>query len=205
VGYIKIKTGPQEYKDLFIKMLSVLAEDFEQISYANQYDGQIEAYKTGPPKGRLPGLLHAFVRFEARYDGYLIAVRINKVRMSEAEEVVGRDTKLEQAILNKVNAQSDQKDSQRQAMLIREYNVSDLIVKVKPDDIGAIPAMRIITETLEPRSWSGKGGNGTIDFLPEKGILVIRHTEEIHQQVQDLLNALRRAQKRKPPPAATQP
>ncbi|HTU16687.1 MAG TPA: sigma-70 family RNA polymerase sigma factor [Gemmataceae bacterium] len=112
MGYIKITIGPQPYRALFIKMLGVIAEDFEHINYANQYDGRIEAYKIVPATSRT-AVQHAFVRFETHDDGYLITVRINKVRMSgtESEQIVGRNTELEQRILKKLKAQQVRKDS----------------------------------------------------------------------------------------------
>lgn len=113
LGYIKIKRGPQEYKTLFIKMLAVIAGYFEQINYANQYEGRIEACKIAPLTNPPSVPQHAFVRFEVRDDGYVITVRINKVRMAgtESEQVVGRNIELERRILKKMNAQPVQKDS----------------------------------------------------------------------------------------------
>src|SRR6185437_10886626 len=43
-----------------------------------------------------------------------------------------------------------------------------------------------------PRSWAEQGGPGTIDFHPLTYSLVINQTPDIQDQVQDLLNALRR-------------
>ncbi len=112
-GYSKIRTGPQEYKDLFIKTLGIVAGRFEQIIYANQYEGRIEAYKLEPLRSRTAIQQHAFVRFQACDDGYLIKIRIDKVRMAgtPSEKVVGRNIELERVILKKLDAQPAEKDA----------------------------------------------------------------------------------------------
>jgi type II secretory pathway component GspD/PulD (secretin) len=52
--------------------------------------------------------------------------------------------------------------------------------------------IKLITSTISPHSWIDQGGPGTIDFHPLTNALVINQTPDIQQQVQDLLNALRR-------------
>jgi type II secretory pathway component GspD/PulD (secretin) len=52
--------------------------------------------------------------------------------------------------------------------------------------------IKLITSTIEPRSWAEQGGPGTIEFHPLTMALVINQTPDIQDQVQDLLNALRR-------------
>ncbi|MGE3807054.1 MAG: type II secretion system protein GspD, partial [Gemmataceae bacterium] len=54
--------------------------------------------------------------------------------------------------------------------------------------------IKLITNTIEPRSWSDMGGPGTIDYFPLGMALVINQTPDIQEQVQELLNALRRLQ-----------
>ena len=52
--------------------------------------------------------------------------------------------------------------------------------------------IKLITSTIQPRSWAEQGGPGSIDFHPLTMALVINQTPDIQDQVQDLLNALRR-------------
>jgi type II secretory pathway component GspD/PulD (secretin)/tetratricopeptide (TPR) repeat protein len=54
--------------------------------------------------------------------------------------------------------------------------------------------IRLITSTIQPRSWSDVGGPGTVDFFPLTFALVINQTPDIQEQVADLLAALRRLQ-----------
>jgi type II secretory pathway component GspD/PulD (secretin) len=54
--------------------------------------------------------------------------------------------------------------------------------------------IKLITSTIQPRSWAEMGGPGTIDYFPLTSSLVINQTPDIQDQVADLLAALRRLQ-----------
>jgi RNA polymerase sigma factor (sigma-70 family) len=100
------RTEP-EYKSIFIKTLGVMGEHFEQITYANQYDGRIEARINGVDAAGM--IREAYVSLSCQDGKCLITVRINKVRTTgDKSEVVGRDAELERVILKKMNAQQAQ-------------------------------------------------------------------------------------------------
>jgi hypothetical protein len=52
----------------------------------------------------------------------------------------------------------------------------------------------LIQKGLEPESWTAAGGAGTVEYWPVGKSLVVSQTAEIQDQVQELLNALRRVQ-----------
>lgn len=54
--------------------------------------------------------------------------------------------------------------------------------------------IKLITSTIQPRSWSEMGGPGTIEYFPMTMSLVINQTPDIQEQIQDLLSSLRRLQ-----------
>ncbi len=54
--------------------------------------------------------------------------------------------------------------------------------------------LNLITSTVAPDSWSDRGGPGTIQYFPLGMALVIRNTQDVQEQVADLLAALRRLQ-----------
>lgn len=54
--------------------------------------------------------------------------------------------------------------------------------------------IKLITNTVAPTSWSDVGGPGTIDYFPLGMALVINQTLDVQEQVQELLDALRRLQ-----------
>jgi RNA polymerase sigma factor (sigma-70 family) len=109
-GSIKVESEPPKYRGIFLKMLGVVAERFEQITYANQYDGRIEARAVDA--GRSGITREAIVRLQACDDGGLsITVTVNiVVTVGDKAEVVGRDTDLEQAIV-RMDTRQDQKGS----------------------------------------------------------------------------------------------
>ncbi len=52
--------------------------------------------------------------------------------------------------------------------------------------------IKLITSTIAPHSWAEQGGAGTLEFHPMTMALVVNQTPDIQDQIQDLLNALRR-------------
>ena len=54
--------------------------------------------------------------------------------------------------------------------------------------------IQLVTGAVEPKSWSEKGGRGTIDYHPHTMGLVVNQTPEVQERVADLLNCLRRMQ-----------
>jgi type II secretory pathway component GspD/PulD (secretin) len=54
--------------------------------------------------------------------------------------------------------------------------------------------IRLITNTIAPQSWSDVGGPGTIEYYPLGMALVINQVPDVQEQVQELLDALRRLQ-----------
>ncbi|MBX3414985.1 MAG: hypothetical protein KF708_20035 [Pirellulales bacterium] len=52
----------------------------------------------------------------------------------------------------------------------------------------------LITTTIAPTSWDEVGGSGSIQPFPTNLSLVISNTEEVHEQIVDLLDQLRRLQ-----------
>src|SRR5207302_5735986 len=54
--------------------------------------------------------------------------------------------------------------------------------------------INLIKSTISPDSWKDVGGEGTINYYPIGLALVVNQTQDIQEQVADLLAALRRLQ-----------
>jgi len=54
--------------------------------------------------------------------------------------------------------------------------------------------MKKITSTVLPRTWSGSGGLGTIQYLPSVMVLVVKQTPEVHALVAELLTTMNHVQ-----------
>jgi Flp pilus assembly secretin CpaC len=66
----------------------------------------------------------------------------------------------------------------------------------KPEDAVDLnqTLIRLITSTIAPETWSEMGGNGTIQYYPLGLALIVNQTQDIQEQIIDLLTALRRLQ-----------
>jgi general secretion pathway protein D len=54
--------------------------------------------------------------------------------------------------------------------------------------------MNLIKSTIEPLSWDDQGGSGTIQAFPGNLSLVVSATQQVHEEISDLLEQLRRSQ-----------
>lgn len=52
----------------------------------------------------------------------------------------------------------------------------------------------LIEATIEPDSWTARGGNGSISYFTKLKVLVVRQRAEVHRQIGGLLDGVRRAQ-----------
>lgn len=55
--------------------------------------------------------------------------------------------------------------------------------------------IQIIMRTIEPASWEGGGGSGSIEYFAEGSCLIVNQTPEIQERIQLLLDAVRKAKK----------
>jgi hypothetical protein len=86
------------------------------------------------------------------------------------------------------------REGARGKLQMRAFQVADLVVPQTEDEgtTGEAELIRLITSTVEPRSWAIMGGQGTIDYFPLTMTLVINQTPAIQEQVADFLAGLRR-------------
>jgi hypothetical protein len=49
----------------------------------------------------------------------------------------------------------------------------------------------VIVTTIAPDSWQQRGGQGSISFYPQNPALIIRQTKAVHEEISELLRALR--------------
>ena len=56
----------------------------------------------------------------------------------------------------------------------------------------------MIESVIEPNTWRGCGGQGVI-WVVDDSALVVRHTRDIHRQIERLLEAITEAHSKRPP------
>src|SRR5690606_24489771 len=83
-------------------------------------------------------------------------------------------------------------DEAAKVPILRLYDVVDLLTP--PNDPTAVPdydaLIELITTVVEPTTWDEVGGPGSI--APVQCCIAISQTEEVHQQIAELLADLRR-------------
>jgi type II secretory pathway component GspD/PulD (secretin) len=81
-------------------------------------------------------------------------------------------------------------------MVLVPYQVADLVIPLgeKGAKTDEERLMKLIQDTVAPRSWAAMGGQGTIDYFPITMTLVVNQTPDVQEQVADLLARLRHEQ-----------
>jgi hypothetical protein len=92
----------------------------------------------------------------------------------------------------------------RGALVERTYPVADLVVpvdvdadverKAEPQQPGEEQIMELIRTTVAPKTWREAGGHGTMEYSPRGLALVIRQHQDVHEEIHELLTAVRRLQ-----------
>lgn len=89
---------------------------------------------------------------------------------------------------------------QHQPLVRKYYDVADLLLMDTDNEYtvssqqltrASERLLRLIVASIEPQTWSGRGGAGTIEFVPSDNALVVMHTACVQNQVAELLNSLR--------------
>ncbi|MBS0201994.1 MAG: hypothetical protein JSS49_03780 [Planctomycetes bacterium] len=80
--------------------------------------------------------------------------------------------------------------------LVREKRQSDRASRLSldgggPNAVAAQQFIDLIVNTIAPDSWRQNGGAGSISYYPNNPALVIRQSQNVHEQVAELLQALR--------------
>src|SRR5262249_47138662 len=91
-------------------------------------------------------------------------------------------------------------------LVITSYDISDLLKGTPPESarrtildtaterMTILELMHFITGSISQESWATYGGRGSMDYTSETKALVVRQTADMQEQVEDLLNALRKLQ-----------
>jgi hypothetical protein len=125
-----------------------------------------------------------------------VTVKLEQVSLKSVLNLLLRPLRLTYVIKDEV-LQITTEDQARGNLLTTTYDVADLVKKKARTTCAAEPSeeetlMRLIANTIDPRTWSSAGGRGTVEYYPRTHSLVIKQTTDVQEQVADLLAALRR-------------
>jgi RNA polymerase sigma factor (sigma-70 family) len=136
---------------------------------------------------------------EYSLDANKLTITFGKVPASQVAGLAGKEagvcyTLRRETLQNRATSQIVPAPPKTNVRLVAKvYPIVSLIDDAVPEGKEAEPLMKLIRKVIEPTSWSEMGGDGSIEYLPRAGSFVIRQTPDLHQQVQELLDGLRKA------------
>jgi hypothetical protein len=138
-----------------------------------------------------PAILGEGVRLD-----HPISIKLEQVALESALNLILHDAHLTYVIKDEV-LQITTVAYARGKLMTATYRVADLVrhntgkgKAAKKNEVDTL--IRLIVSTIEPRSWAEQGGRGIVDYHAPSRSLVINQTADVHEQVVDLLTALRR-------------
>lgn len=129
-----------------------------------------------------------------------ITARLENLPLESILRVILKDLELTFVIREEMIQITTPEDAESQLEL-RVYPVLDLVVERAIDPRDGVmkeyadydSLIEVIISSVKPDSWNDVGGPGPVDSFANAGVLVIAQTREVHNQIQGLLQALRRA------------
>ena len=112
-----------------------------------------------------------------------LRVEVERLRADKAGKAIGEPAK-----------PTDEGKVSEAKLVIKVYAVADLMIGLEPEDPVQWLA-DVITNVLEPRSWSTAGGAGVMEYFHPGRALIVSNTADVQERLQGLLKSLRDAKK----------
>jgi len=77
----------------------------------------------------------------------------------------------------------------------RAYPVQDLVLPRNDGSVNMRPLKDVLTTTVAPKTWTKRGGEGNLSeiVVSTRPLLVILQTQEVHEEIENTLEKLRKA------------
>jgi len=125
-----------------------------------------------------------------------ITKNIKGISLRSALKLLLEDSKLTYVVHNAVLLiTTPEKASSDDYMQTRVFPVTDLVVAERDGAVNLQPLENMLTNTVSTKSWVDNGGTGTISHMIVANcvVLVISQTDEVHEEIENLLEKLRKA------------
>jgi hypothetical protein len=130
-----------------------------------------------------------------------VSLKVEKVALKTALNLLLKQAKLTYVIKDQV-VQITTEEEARGRLKQVTYPVADLVIPPsnmagagsEPERTVQDLLIKLITSTVAPDSWTAVGGKGTVQYFPIGLALVVNQTQDVQEQIADLLAALRRLQ-----------
>jgi hypothetical protein len=137
-----------------------------------------------------------------------VTFSLQSVSLRSALRLMLRELDLVYQVDDEVLKITTAKESEN-ALTMRVYPVGDFL-ESPPNAAGRLERSQgldrlldLIESTVAPNTWEHVGGSGVLSPVEPWGLLVISQTEEVHEQVNRLLQTARRSRHAAPAPAAS--
>jgi RNA polymerase sigma factor (sigma-70 family) len=120
-----------------------------------------------------------------------LTVKLDRVTLKTCLKMILRQAGMTYVVENDEVIRVTSPEGARGNQMVRSLPVDDL---VRPDG-NADALIKVITNTIRPDAWSTAGGSGTIEYYPVGRSLIVNQHPETLEQVEVLLEALRRYKK----------
>ena len=157
----------------------------------------------GPPKEIAAQALcdlYVILRSDDRFaDSEMLQGDAAKVRRRLINIARRRESKLKRAGVTRPSEMSGEVDSAIQSALSNQSSISQLLAPRQNNGAAAGGGLfdngwqlvELIQRVVAPDFWEERGGPGTIRYFAMRRVLVVRATSDVHEQIKDLLIALR--------------
>jgi tetratricopeptide (TPR) repeat protein len=120
-----------------------------------------------------------------------VTLKVKDVSLKAALETLLHERHLTFVVKNEVVLITTEQAA-RGKLVTHAFPVDDLIESSPLQDAPAEERlMRLVTDTVAPKTWSQMGGQGTVEYFPKTRSLVVNQTPDVLEQVEALLAALR--------------
>lgn len=135
-----------------------------------------------------------------------VTCNVEDVKVKSALRLLLRDMDLTYVIRNEVLLiTTEDKADGPDGHFTRTYPVADLVETKGGKERDFDTLIEAITSTVRPVTWDEVGGPGVISCVPNSNSIVVSQTREVHDEILELLRALRGARRVSAGKAATDP
>ena len=139
----------------------------------------------------MPGLKDAGVELDTP-----VSKSVNGLSLQSARKLMLDDLGLKYVIHNEaLMITSPAKAESDEFMTTKAYPVTDLVLSGSDGTVDFQPLSDLLQNTVATKSWLDNGGNGTMSdmLVGNRAIIVLSQTQEVHEQIEQTLEMLRKA------------
>jgi hypothetical protein len=127
-----------------------------------------------------------------------VRVRLLKIAKDQARQLKYNDVPRPEAVVSQIDSQIEWFESKMTGGKLSEAEMPTNARSDRLEGAAAGPELdtgwqlvELIERIVHPDFWENQGGPGTLTYFAARRVLVVRATSDVHQELKDLLTALR--------------